>query len=468
MRPQRILAPGVALALAMSAIVSLPAVASVASASKPRITESGFTFTPGDPGDSFAGEVTAAAVVENPTAKVATGLEVTFSFKARGGKTIADYSYSIEYIAPGDEAYAVYGSVYPETQVPTKVVAKITDPGELVSTRAWADDAQYSLAPDVNAADAPISINDVALEFSDLRYHDSTVDTTASGLASSVIGTVRSTSGQELTGLEISCAAFESGAPVGGGSRFLPVIPEGEAAGLQVTGFKGGLTPDDVRCSGRVQYLGAHVGAPDEQLTAPDAGFTLLSIEEYAMGAVIENPTDLWAWGLNYSFDVLDASGRVIGSQTGDVPIYIAPGASVYVTPNLGGFPNEYDGTPASLRVLATATAFRESGKPIKQEAGFDPGAWEFEFSDLTLEDGHVTGSITSRAKKSLNALDISCGLFRGGAIVAAARDAVDDSELGGLLEPGQATEFELGVALDAAAPDEIRCSGSIGQLSDL
>jgi hypothetical protein len=445
-----------------------PVRAAAPTASKPKIAQSGFTFTPGDEDDTFAGEVTAAAVVENPTSKVAAGVEVTLTFKDRGGRTIIDSRYTLEYIAPGDESYAVWSTTYPETKVPAKLTAKITDPGELVSRTAWAEDAQFSLGAGEFGADNPISIDDVAVEFADLRYYDSTVDTLESGLASSIIGTARSASGDELTGLDVTCAAFEGGEVVGGGNTVLPVIPEGEEAGIQATGLKGGLNPDEVRCSGRLQYLRARVGTLDDQLTVSDAGFTLTSIDEYTMGAVIENPSDLWAWGLDYAFDVLDANGRVIGSRTGSVPLYVAPQSSVYVSPNLAGYPTEFDGTPASLRVLATAGVFLRAGKPIKQEAGFDPAKWTFEFSDLALQDGHVTGTVTSHANRSVNALDISCGLFRDGAIVSAVTNAVDDTELGGQLEPQKGRTFEVGVALDAAAPDDISCVGTIGQLSDI
>jgi hypothetical protein len=458
-----------ALVIAAPIAFGIPASAAVPTAAKPKVTASGFTFVPTDPGSTFAGDVTAAAVVENPTEKVAVDVVVTLTLEDQRKRVITDSEFHLSYVAPGDEAYAIWDTTYPETKVPVALTAKVTSVGELMSARAWAQDAQYSLGVGEFGADQPIPIEDVAVEFSDLRYHDSTTDTAASGLASSIVGTARSVAGEELTGLDVTCAAFENGDVTGGGHVVLPIIPEGGEAGIQASGLLGGLAPDELRCSGRVEYLRARVGTLDDALVVADAGFSLTSIEEYTMGAVIENPTDKWAWGLDVAFDVLDADGRVIGSRTASEPIYVAPQSVVYVAPGLPGAPNEFAGAPTQLRVLVTAGVFHKPGRAIKDEAGFDPAAWKFEFTDLSLDDsGHVTGTIVSRSKKPLDALDISCGLFRGEAIVGAASSTVDESELGGPLEPGKPAKFEVGVALDSASADSFGCVGTITGLSDV
>ncbi len=432
-----------------------------AAGSKPKVTASGFTFVPDDSGGTFAGEVTAAAVVENPTGKVATAVRVVLAMKDDRGRVIQEDEQTISYIAPGDEAYAVWTTTYPQTKVPSELAAKVSDPGELVSPRAWAEDAQYALGAGEFGADAPIPISDVAVEFADLRYHDA-------GLQSSIVGTVRSTSGEELTGLDVTCAAFEGDAVVGGGHMVLPVIPEGGDAGIQAMNLTEGLAPDEFRCSARVEYLRARVGTLDDALVVSDAGFSLTSIGDYTMGAVVENPSDKWAWGLDVAFDVLDAAGRVVGARVESEPLYVPPGGTVYVAPTLPGSPAEYAGAPASLRVHANAGVFLKAGRAIKEEAGFDPAAWTFEFSDLAIVDGNVTGTITSRAKRPLNALEVTCGLFRGVTIVGGASSAVDESELGGPLRPGAPAPFEVGAALDGTGADSVRCVGTITGLSDV
>jgi hypothetical protein len=459
----------IALALVVSVALVAPVGAARSTGSKPRVVDAGFTFVPSDPGSTFAGDVTGAAVVENPSTKVAVDVEVTLTLNDERGRLIIDDATRLAYIAPGAEAYVPWNTTYPETKVPVEVTAKITDPGELISPREWAEDAQFELGVGEFGAEDPIPIDDVAVEFSDLGYHDSSIETAASGLASSIIGVARSVSGEELTGLDVTCAAFEGGDVVGGGHMVLPIIPEGAEAGIQASGLLGGLTPDDARCSARVEYLRARVGTLDDALTVTDAGFRVTSIDEYTMGAVIENPTDKWAWGLDVAFDVLDASGRVVGSRRTSEPLYVAPNSTVYASPEVAGSPNDFAGTPADLRVLVTAGVFLRSGRPIKDEAGFDPAAWEFEFADLRLaERGNVVGTITSRAKKPLNAVQVTCGAFAGGSIIGAAANTLSDDDVGGLLEPGEPTEIEVQALFSGLGADEFRCVATITGLSDV
>lgn len=461
-----VLSTVVALTIGTSVALSAVAAATVHTAAKPKVTASGFTFLPDEPGSTFAGEVTAAAVVKNPTGKVAVGVEVMLTLKDNSGRTIIEDQTTLAYIAPGDDSYATWTTTYPETKVPVSLKAKITDPGEMMSVRAWGQDAQYDFQ-----ADKPIAIDDVALEFSDLRYRDSTIPATdPNGIGSSIVGTVRSASGKELAGLDVTCAAFSGGDVVGGGHMVLPIIPEGGEAGIQAPNLLGSLEPDDLQCSGRVEYLAARVGARDEQLVVQDAGVSLLTtLEEYSMGAVIENPTDLYAWGVDVSFDILDADGRVIGSRSTEIPMYVPPHGTVYAAPSLPGTPREFPGTPSSLRVLTNAYAFQRPGRAIKDEAGFDPAAWKFEFADVTFDDrGHVVGTITNRSKKSVNGVDVVCGLFTAGAIVGATWEGLDEFDLGSQLLPGKALDIEVGVDLDSTGADEVRCVATIGQLSEV
>lgn len=141
----------------------------------------------------------------------------------------------------------------------------------------------------------------MVLEFTDLRYHDD-------GLRSSIVGAVRARSGLELTGLRVECVAFQGGKLVAGGHIDLPVIPAGGEAGVQAWGPLGGLAPDDLRCSGALANLNAGVGSFDTALVVRDQGFSGTA-DEYTAGALIENPSDEYAYGLEVGFDFLDAGG---------------------------------------------------------------------------------------------------------------------------------------------------------------
>ncbi|MSO78463.1 MAG: hypothetical protein EXQ79_02520 [Acidimicrobiia bacterium] len=465
MGSSRILAVIIAAALGAPIAFAGTAAATAHVAARPKVTASGFTFNPDEPDATYAGEVTAAAVVSNPTGKVAVDVVVVLTLKDQRGRTIIDNQTTLAYIAPGDDSYATWTTTYPEKKVPVKLTAKVTGVGEMMSARAWGEDAQYDFQ-----TDTPVALADVALEFADLTYQDSSIPASdPMGIASSIVGSVRSVSGNELAGLDVTCVAFEGSDVVGGGHMVLPIIPEGAEAGVQAPNLVGGLEPDDLRCSGRVEYLEARVGARAEQLTVQDAGFALTSLDEYSVGAVIENPTDQFAWGVHVVFDVLAADGKVIGSRSSDVPLYVAPHSTVYAAPLLPGTPREFAGTPFSLRVLTNAYAFQRPGRAIREEAGFDPAAWKFEISDVGLDgSGHAVGTITNRSKKAVNAVDMICGLFSGGAMVGATSESLDESDLGSQLVPGKALKFEVGVSLDSTGANDVRCVATISQYSDV
>jgi hypothetical protein len=420
-----------------------------------QVSKVGFTYVKPSKGVTY-GALSAAAVVRNPTKQVATDFTVTLAAKDAKGRTIDTRDATISYLGPGEEAVAVWTAGWAETKAAARLTAKVSDPGTFVSAGAWASDAQFKFG-----ADHPVKIGDVALEFADVRYHDA-------GLLSSIIGTVRNRGGSEVAGLQVTCAALQGGNVVGGGLAIVPVAPAGGDAAFQTGNLVTGMHPDSYACSGRLEYLAARIGTRADQLTVKQSGFSITSIDNYSIGAVIENPTDKWAWGLEVGWDDLDATGRVIGADSATEPIYIAPHGVVYVSAGNAGSVGYYDGTVASLRVHANATSFQRPGRAIKKEAGFDPASYRFEFSNLRVAQRGVNGTITSRSKKPLNALQISCGLFRGTTMVGATSTTADDTELGGILQPGKPASFQAGASdLIALGADTIHCVGTVTGLSD-
>jgi hypothetical protein len=411
-----------------------------------QIVDTGFsTRAPGRYESSW--RTTIATVVTNPTKQVAS-IRGKWTMKDAAGAVIDTSSTSYPYALPG-------GTVYLTTQESTD--------SEVASVDFELDHTIFVSQKEFETLHAPDSVKSRKLgvslaqmiKISDARYHGH-----GNGDAAGIIGSFTSSAKVPVSDVVISCAMFEDGKVIGGAlDDYNANVPPKQAVGFDARLEVDGLSPDEVRC-GSVLNTGsdAIVGSAAKLTVTESAlllGESISGVDFYGLSAAVRNSTkkiidSAWA-----EFDVLDASGRIIG-HIDDLVGYVLPGDTSY-----GGsysVPNYFfDGTPKSVRATVGGDAITPGEFAERNELPVNQA--ELTFTNLAYDDSggrivYLTGTMAAPNTSDEIDAKASCAVFKNGKLSAFGFDYVT-------IPAGGSTGVEARVT-PGSGPGEVRCYGNV------
>jgi len=399
--------------LVVGGSVGAPAATTAAAASKLKITAAGFTAERSEVSSEDV-NLDAAAVVRNPTDKVAIDVVYAVRVKDTKGKLIEEStSNRVDYLLPG-ESYLVQDMDFFDLgdREVGEVKFRITEIDEFVSLGKW-EVFDGNPGTDVAAADL-LSFSDLSVQQTDFVFDV-------------LHGSVTNTSDKLLSGSPFSvdtrCALFRDGEVVGGGYDQIKVLPPGQPVAL-MDKLSQGMDPDEIRCDGTVSPMSTlEVDSDASKFETVDVTLTGTVVDELRVAATIRTTSDNVPTSVSADWEFKDAQGRAVGSAFESFDLgYLLPGVEATVD---GGpeDPRFLTGTPASVEIRIAATEYM-TPKAFKDVYGFAPDKSPFEVTDVEHSQDNtiatITGTVKNRAKRDFDVL-VHCAVYAGDTLLGSA-----------------------------------------------